>query len=115
MTGIPGGRRFNINWRCSPKRIRPILFLTLPFVVAVTAVAQANPVINPGSSITESVSSGPGSKEDWVGLFRVGAPEDGFNTLALCFLSGTHAYPSDYPALGTEPGPDQLHLAGELE
>src|SRR5258706_2489907 len=72
-----------------------LAYLMLVFVLILTAAAQATtPVVEPGSSMTVSISSGPGNKGDWVGLFRVGAAEDGFNTLAWCFLSGTHDYPS---------------------
>lgn len=70
--------------------------LLLPFVLAVASAAQTSGTpIAPGSTMTVSVTGGPGNKGDWVGLFRVGAAEDGFNTLAWCFLSGTHDYPSN--------------------
>jgi hypothetical protein len=67
--------------------------LTLAFLLALTGAAEADPSIAAGSSVTVSVSSGPGNKGDWIGLFRVGAPSDGFDTLAWAFLSGTQTYP----------------------
>lgn len=76
-----------------PQNVRYVCFL-LPLILAVVSAAQTDAPIAPGSTMTVSVTGGPGNKGDWVGLFRVGAAEDGFNTLAWCFLSGTHEYPS---------------------
>lgn len=76
--------------------LRLFVFL-LSFALAISCFAQHAASIRPGSSVTISISNGPGNKGDWVGLFRVGAPPDGFDTLAWSFLSGTH----DYPPTGT--------------
>ena len=81
------------GWRFCPKEFSHWLFLTLTFVLALTGAAQAQSAIEPGSSVTVTVSSGPGNKGDWIGLFRVGAPAYGFSTLAWAFLSGAHNYP----------------------
>jgi hypothetical protein len=58
------------------------------------SAAQAKPTIEPGTSVTVTVSSGPGNKGGWIGLFRVGAPADGFSTLAWGYLNGTQVAPS---------------------
>lgn len=102
MTGIDlCGGSFNSGRGCSSKNFLHILALLLPLFLALASAAQADPSIGPGSSMTVSVSGGPGNRGDWVGLFRVGAAEDGFNTLAWCFLSGTHDYPQE-PTGNTE-------------
>jgi hypothetical protein len=77
------------GWRFCAKRISPRLFLTLAVGLALAGEGQAGLAIQPGSSPNVSVSGGPGNKNDWVGLFRVGAPADGFNTMEWCYLSGT--------------------------
>jgi hypothetical protein len=81
------------------KRLSHGLFLIVTLGLALTGGAQ----IQPGSTVTISVSSGPGNKGDWIGLFRVGSAEDGFNTLAWCFLSGTQAYPSEAMSMAKIP------------
>jgi hypothetical protein len=71
-----------------------ILFLAYcPDLTAAPSVTATPSSVQPGGTVTVTVSGSDGGKHDWVGLFAVGASNYS-NPILWEYLNGTQTVPS---------------------
>ena len=73
------------------------------FPIVPSTVTVTNPSVAAGATLNVVVANAPGSRFDWVGTYRIGAPD--FPAVTWAYLNGLHAAPVNAIWDGTVPLP----------
>ena len=63
-------------------------------IASSATISASSTSVQPGASVSVTVSNGPGSTTDWVGLYASTAPSDDPNLISWKYLNGAQSPPS---------------------